>query len=387
VNGVDLVVLLVALAASYTGWRHGFVGRALSWIGLSLGIVLGALFVDDITNELRDETPQTRLLGALAFMVVVALIGQALGHVAGSAARRWLPHGVTASTADRSFGAAAGIVSVLVGVWLLTPAFASAAGWPATAARGSAIVRAVNAYAPAPPDSLTALGRLVGDAPFPEVFERLTSPDAGPAPGGGLAPDVYARVAPSVVKVESPVCDRIQEGSGFVVRDGLVLTNAHVVAGASETAVEGPDGRRRTATIIGFDPNRDVALLSVPGLALPTLARDAGVVDEPGSVIGYPGGGSQTESPARIAEQIDARGSDIYRETEVTRDVFVLAAALQPGDSGAPLFDQEGDVVGLAFAIDPSDDATAYALTTAELEAALATFGTTEVSSGPCLVG
>jgi S1-C subfamily serine protease len=117
------------------------------------------------------------------------------------------------------------------------------------------------------------------------------------------------------------------------------------------------------------------------------LARDNGTVDETGAVIGYPGGGAQTESPARIAEQIDARGSDIYRDAEVTRDVFVLAAALQPGDSGAPLFDQVGDVVGLAFAVDPGDDATAYALTTSELEAALATFGTTEVSSGPCLIG
>jgi len=386
-NGVDVVVLLVAVAASYTGWRHGFVGRALSWVGLSLGIVLGALFVDDITNELRDATPQTRLLGALAFLVVVALMGQTLGYITGSAARRWLPHGVTASMADRSIGAAAGVVSVLVGVWLLTPAFASAAGWPATAARGSAIVRAVDAYAPAPPDSLTALGQLVGEAPFPEVFERLTSPDAGPAPSGGLAADVYARVAPSVVKVESPACDRIQEGSGFVVGDDLVLTNAHVVAGASETDVEVPDGRRRAATIIGFDPNRDVALLSVPGLALPALARETGVVDETGSVIGYPGGGAQTESPARIAEQVDARGSDIYRDREVTRDVFVLAAALQPGDSGAPLFDQEGDVVGLAFAIDPSDDATAYALTTNELEAALATFDDVADDSGACLIG
>jgi uncharacterized membrane protein required for colicin V production len=387
VNLLDLVVLVAAAGAAYGGWRHGFVGRALAWIGLSLGIVLGALFVNDVTNEMRGETPQARLVVALGFLVVVALVGQAIGYMAGSVARRWLPDGATASKADRGIGAVAGVVSVLVVVWLVTPAFASASGWPARAARGSAIVRAVDEYGPAPPESLDALGRLVSEAPFPEVFERLTSPDAGPAPNGGLAPEVYARVAPSIVNVESPACDRIQEGSGFVIADRRVLTNAHVVAGASETDVLTPDGRPRDATIIGFDPNRDVALLDVPGLAAPPLSRDTSALDTTGSVIGYPGGGPQTESPARIAEQIDARGSDIYRDAEVTRDVYVLAVSLQPGDSGAPLLDQDGDVVGLAFAIDPGDDATGYALTNAEVESALATFDEVRDSSGPCLVG
>ncbi len=74
-------------------------------------------------------------------------------------------------------------------------------------------------------------------------------------------------------------------------------------------------------------------------------------------------------APARIAEEIDARGTDIYRTTPTSRDVFVLAAQLAPGDSGAPLVDQFGRVVGVAFAIDPGRDGTAYALTTAELRA------------------
>ncbi len=386
-NLLDLVVLVAAAGAAYTGWRHGFVNRALSWVGLTLGIVLGALFVDDVTQQLQGESVQARLVAALGFLVIVALVGQAIGYVVGGLARRWLPSTATASTADRGIGAAAGAISVLVVVWLVTPALAHAPGWPAKAARGSAIVRAVDEHAPAPPESLDALGRLVAEAPFPEVFEELTSPDAGPAPSGGLAPDVYARVAGSVVKVESPACDRIQEGSGFVVSDQLVLTNAHVVAGTSEPSVVTADGRSRAATLVGFDADRDVALLSVPGLPAPPLTRDDGAVGGTGSVIGHPGGGPQTESPARIAEQIDARGSDIYRGADVTRDVYVLAAVLEPGDSGAPLFDADGDVVGLAFAIDPGDDATAYALTNAEVDAALSTFGASEVGSGPCLVG
>jgi S1-C subfamily serine protease len=385
-NLVDVVVLLVAAGAAYTGWRHGFVGRALSWIGLTVGIAVGALFVDDLVHEMRDETSHARLFGALVFLVLVALVGQMLGFLAGRAAHRWLPARVTSSNVDRTAGALAGVVAVLVAVWLLTPAFAATTGWPARAARGSAIVRAVDAFGPAPPGSLTALGRLVEDTPFPEVFEDLTSPDAGPAPTGGLAADVYERVAPSIVKVESPVCDRIQEGSGYVVAPERVLTNAHVVAGGSETDVLTADGRAHDATIIGFDPSRDVSLLRVPGLGRAPLAGDVGAVDGTGSVIGYPGGGPQTESPARIAEEIDARGTDIYRDDETTRRVYVLAAALHPGDSGAPLLDQDGDVVGLAFAVDPGDDATAYALTNAEVDAALATFDETEDDPGPCIL-
>jgi S1-C subfamily serine protease len=387
VNVVDAVVVLAAAGAAYTGWRHGFVERALSWIGLTVGIAVGALFVDDLVLEMRDETAHARLFSALVFLALIALAGQMLGYLAGRAANRWLPKRVTSSSADRMVGAAAGVIAVLVAVWLLIPAFAATSGWPARAARGSAIVRAVDEYGPAPPGSLSALGQLVEDAPFPEVFEDLTSPDAGPAPTGGLAADVYQRVAPSIVKVESPVCDRIQEGSGYVVAPERVVTNAHVVAGASETSVLTPDGRSHAATIIGFDPSRDVSLLRVPGLSRTPLTRDVGAVDETGSVIGYPGGGPQTESPARIAEEIDARGTDIYRDDETTRRVYVLAAVLHRGDSGAPLLDQAGDVIGLAFAVDPSDDGTAYALTNQEVGAALATFDEAPDDPGPCILG
>jgi S1-C subfamily serine protease len=385
-NLVDVVVLVVAGTAAYTGWRYGFVRRALSWLGLTIGIAVGALFVDDLMGALRDETSNARLFAALVFLVMVALVGQALGYLLGIAAHRWLPVRVTASNGDRTAGAVAGVVAVLVAVWLLTPAFAATAGWPARAARGSAIVRAVDEYAPSPPGSLTALGRLVGDTPFPEVFEDLTSPDAGPAPTGGLAADVYERVGPSIVKVESPACDRIQEGSGYVIAPGRVVTNAHVVAGASETDVLTSDGRSHDATIIGFDSERDVALLRVPELDQPALTRDVGAVDVTGSVIGYPGGGPQTESPARIAEEIDARGTDIYRDDETTRHVYVLAAALHPGDSGAPLLDHDGDVIALAFAIDPGDDATAYALTNQEVDEALSLFDESEDDPGPCIL-
>ena len=229
------------------------------------------------------------------------------------------------------------------------------------------------------------------DAQFPKVFDRLTSPDAGTPPAGGIPNDVAAKVARSVVKVQGQACDLIQEGSGFVARDDLVVTNAHVVAGERATEVFTPDGRRLDAVVVSFDPAVDLAVLRVDRLRLTVLDRADGALDERGAVFGYPGGGPQRESPARIAEEITARGRDIYHSAPTSRDVFVLAAALVPGDSGGPLVDDRGRIVGVAFAVDPSQSSTAYALTRAEVEAGLqraTKVGTTNaVGTGDCLVG
>ena len=390
-NLVDALLVVVAAGAAYAGWRQGFANRALAWVGLGAGVAVGALLVDNIAATLRDSTPRTRLLGAIAFLVLMAIVGQSIGTVLGNTLGRSLPGRVRWPTADRIAGALAGVGCVLVAVWLLVPAFASAPGWPARAARGSAIARAVDRIAPDPPGSLAVLGRLVGDAPFPEVFERLTSSDAGPPPGTGLAPEVLARVGPSVVRVDGRACDQLQHGSGVVVAGDLVLTNAHVVAGNHATTVTTDDGREVAGAVVGFDPVRDLALVRARGLGLPVPERGSSDVDETGAVIGYPEGGPQVESPARIDEEITATGTDIYRLAETERSVFVVGAVLEPGDSGGPLFDRDGRVVGIAFAVDPGEASTAYVLTDVEIDAALREFlalgGAKLADTGPCLLG
>ncbi len=390
-NLFDVAVILIAGGAGYLGYRYGFTARALGWLGLVAGITIGALFVDDVARALQGSTPRTRLLGALAFLFLVTIIGQSLGVALGSLLRRYLPARGLLSTADRVVGALVGVFAVLFVVWLLVPAFASASGWPARAVRGSAIARAVDRFAPSPPGSLSALGRLVGDAPFPEVFDRLTSPDVGDPPNTALAPEVAARVLPSVVRVEGQACDLIQQGSGFVAAPDIVVTNAHVVGGEPATEVFTPDGRRLDARVVAFDADRDLAVLRVPGLDLAPLDRGDAEVDATGAVIGYPGGGPETVSPARIAQRITAKGTNIYRTASSSREVFVLAAELDPGDSGGALVDQAGRVVGSAFAVDPSSETTAYALTNDEvrrvLDPVLSSGASSPVDTGPCLVG
>ena len=284
-----------------------------------------------------------------------------LGRHAGSGLRR----------GDRIAGAAVGVAGVLLVMWLLIPALAGSPGWTARAVRDSVVARAIDRIAPDPPSEAETLGRLVGDQSFPEVFDTLTSPDAGSPPREGIPVDAANRVTASTVKVEGQACDRVQEGTGFVAAENLIVTNAHVVAGESRTRVETSDGRPLSTTVVAFDPDRDLAVLRVPGLGLPALAEGEGHVDDRGALFGHPGGGALRQAPVRIAEQIVARGTNISRTAPTEREVFVLAAVTAPGDSGAPVVDAEGRVMGVMFAYDISRQTTAYALTRTELDAVL----------------
>jgi len=389
---LDVVLVLAMGGAAYGGYRLGFVTRALSWAGLATGVAVAVLLVDDLVNALSGEPARSRLLAALAFVFVLAMLGQTAGYAASAALRGHLPQQEGLRRGDRVAGAATGVLGVLVALWLLVPALTSAPGWPAEAARDSDIVRFVNGVAPPPPPAARALGRLVGEAPFPEVFEAFDGPeDVGDAPTGGLAPDISAGVEASVVKVEGEACDQIQNGSGFVAADDTIVTNAHVVAGEHRTAVETDDGRRLDAVVVAFDPSRDLAVLHVDDLDLSRLPRAGAGEGATGAVYGHPGGAALRAAPARIAEVVTAGGTDIYRTARTDRSVFVLAAELAPGDSGGPLVDLEGQVVGVAFAVDPGQPGTAYALTGEELEAvlgpAMESGSEAAVETGPCLVG
>ncbi|MGH9027439.1 MAG: MarP family serine protease [Acidimicrobiia bacterium] len=386
-TALDLLILAAIAAASLAGYRLGLVARSISWVGLALGIVVAGAFVDDVAGAMVGATPRVRFFAAVIFVLLAGSLGQAAGVVAGTALRRRLPSGDRVHQGERVAGAALGATGVLVIVWLLIPAFASAPGWPARAVRESVVVSAVDRVAPDAPPSALALGRFVGEV-GPEVFSDLVEPpDVGPPPSEVLPNLVARRVAASVVQVEGEACDRIQNGSGYVTSVGTVVTNAHVVAGEDTSAVETFDGQRFEGRVVAFDPDRDLAVLDVPGLDAAELTRADAGSGTVGAVYGYPRGGPLQETPARVAERIIAVGTDIYRTGATRRDVFVLAAELQPGDSGGPLVDREGQVIGVAFAVDPEQAGTGYALTNVEVDAVLSGVGTESVDTGPCLVG
>ena len=387
----DGVVILAAAVAGVGGYRLGFLARALSWVGLAAGVYLAARYLPRVIAAVSVSSAGARLAVAAAVLIGAAFAGQAVGMILGSRLHGVLPLGPL-RTLDRVVGGAVGVIGVVVALWLLLPSMASVAGWPASVTRGSAIARWVSGALPPPPNTVEALRRLVVGDGLPQVFSSLhaggrvtSAPAASPLP-----PAVLARVEASTVKVEGQACNRIQDGSGFTVGTDLVLTNAHVVAGEppGETEVILPSGRVLAARVVLYDPRRDVALLSAPGLGERPLPLARTAVGRDGDVLGHPGGQAAIAvQPYSVAQEITAVGEDLYDTHRTSRDVYVLGARLAPGDSGGPLVDPAGQVVGVAFAIAVGQPGTAYALTTAEIQPDLRAPRGGAVSTRACLTG
>jgi S1-C subfamily serine protease len=374
------------VGAAVGGYRLGLLARVASWVGLALGVTIGSLVLPPLLRGMDEASPPQLLFVTLGVLLGTAFLGQAIGLMVGARLQATLP-GTAVRSADRAAGGVAGVFGVLIGIWILLPLMADVPGWWAAQARTSAVAHWVDDRFPEPPDTIETLRRLVGEDQFPRVFDALErTPDVGPPPTVTNIPQgVVNAVVPSTVKVEGIACRRVQEGSGFVVGDGLVVTNAHVVAGEDETVVQRSDGTTVRARVVAFDPNRDLAVLAAPDLNRPALSRDSVDVGGVGAAFGHPGGGQLEASPFSVAEKVTATGTDIYDRNRTTREVLVLAADLEPGDSGSALIDPDGDVVGVVFAIALDRPGVAYALDMPELEAVLAGDLSRPVDTGPCL--
>jgi S1-C subfamily serine protease len=245
------------------------------------------------------------------------------------------------------------------------------AAGPAEAAPGTVPVRP--AAAPAN-DLLLGLNNLLA---------RLL-PMQAPVPG--LASSLVSQVTASTVRVSGVACGLRLSGSGFSPAPDTIVTNAHVVAGTTGTQVLRPDGHSLPATVTVFDPVRDLAVLSVPGLAEPSLAVGSAATGESDAVFGHPLGQVPIEvSPARVVRRVTADIGDIYDRPAAPRQILVLTSDLQPGDSGAPLVNSAGKVVGVAFAVANLRRSTAYAVASAELAPVLAQPRAGAVGTGPCI--
>jgi S1-C subfamily serine protease len=227
---------------------------------------------------------------------------------------------------------------------------------------------------------------------FPDVFGQFVPTQVRPVgpPDSRLATSQAVRsVQPSVLKITgvAPSCSRRIEGTGFVYAPERVMTNAHVVAGVTRPRVE-VDGRRREATVVLFDPDRDVAVLRVPGLTRRALRFSPQVADtnDDAIIVGYPEDGPFFVGPARVRDQINVRGPDIYDEKVVTRQVYTIRGDVRSGNSGGPLLTPDGAVYGVIFAAAVDQTDTGFALTAEEVEpdAVRGRTAVSEVSTRDC---
>ena len=384
-NLLDAVLLVMIVLAAVTGYRLGLAARAISWAGGLLGLALSTLVVPAVLQAWPGGDAVTRLLVGLGVVLLTTSVLSGIGEVVGLRLR----HRVDASPfgpIDRVAGGIAGGMSVLLLVWLLLPAMATTPGAVAREVRESRVVGWVDTHAPDPPGASRALGRLVDQSGFPEVFADLQpAPATGPPPSQLPVPArVVEGATPSTVNVEAFGCGSGFEGSGFVVADGLVVTNAHVVAGADDIRLRRTDGSTVPATIHHFDGDRDLALLSAPEVDRPALPLRAPGLDDGAAVIGYPGGqNSPRVAAARVADDRPTVGRNLDGSDRVERRVLYLSAQLRQGDSGSAVIGDDGAVIGVVFAVSPDNPNTAYALHVGELREALR--ATPDASTGGCL--
>jgi S1-C subfamily serine protease len=375
VNLLDVVLLLAIASAVATGLRLGFLARTASWIGLVVGVAAATWTVPTALVLAGDGQPAVRLFVGLLVLAVTVTVVATFFSALGLRLRRTVGGSAALSSIDRGAGAVAGAVAVLLLVWFLVPAASEVPGAVSRQVRTSAVVDAVVSVGPAPPDTVRALRNLVASSRFPEVFADLEpTPVTGPPPEEvPVDAAVVETATASTVNVEAEGCGRRYEGSGFAAAGDTIVTNAHVVAGAETVDVRRPDGTVRSATVVVFDPDRDLAVLEVPDLGQQPLERAATAVGEVGVVIGYPGGQDTPRvAPVEVRDQRTAVGRDIYAADRTEREVLFLAAQLQQGDSGSPVIDADGRVSGVVFAISPDQATTAFALDLPELDAVLA---------------
>jgi S1-C subfamily serine protease len=372
-TGLDLVLLAVAVVVVLGGLRTGLVARVAGWAGVVLGFVLSGRTVP-AALALADGAglPARTFVAVLTLSLTVSLTSAAL-QLASAPLRRLLTVGPL-SLIDRALGAVASLVVLAVLTWLLIPTAAAIPGRVSSEVRSSTILGALDAAAPAQPDVARTLRTLLGGERFPDVFASLapTPEPSAPPEAVGIDPVVLARAVSATAGVRVIGCGRTYSGSGFAVDAEHVVTNAHVVAGGREVTLRTHDGRRVEATVVVFDADRDLALLHAPGHGLATLELARAGVGDTGAVIGYPGGQDQPRvAPARVDRTVSGIGRDIYGRGATERSLHLLAAQLRSGDSGAPMVDVSGRVVGVVFAVSPDVPSAAYALTVEELEAVL----------------
>lgn len=378
VNAIDAIVVAWLLLWALFGASRGLVEQVLSLAGLAVGALAGSRLAPMLLPGGRESIwlPLVSLAGAVAG----AALTQALLLMAAAPLRRRLLHG-PARRIDQTGGLVVGAGLGLALAWLIAAVAVFQPGDRATALRAevqrSAILSA--AMRAFPPDQV--LGALARIDPFPVLpLPAAALPDPDPSVSGSAA----ARSAQaSIVQLRGRACGLVKQGSGWTVADGLIATNAHVVAGTSETQVLTDDGRSLTGRAVHVDPDADVALLAVDRLGLRSLPLgDPPRTGQTVVLLGFPGGGALRAGVVTAAAPRTVIAPDAYGRGAVARSVVVTRGSLGPGSSGGPVVDADGTVVAMIFGGNP-DGSSGAAVPPATIRSGLSS-PLRPVGTGPC---
>lgn len=379
-TGLDWLIVVFALAMGAWGYSQGLIVGVFSLLGFALGAFLGGRLAPELLNG-GAESPYAPVVALAGALLLGGIAAVSLEGAAQLLRQRVLRPGALDLT-DAAGGALLFAALGLAIAWLFG---AVALNTPGTKelrkdVQRSEILSWLNESFPPSGDLINALNRI-------DPGIAITGPDPNvPPPDAKIARDPQVRAAEdSVVKVLGTACGLGVEGSGWIARPGVVVTNAHVVAGQDDTTVtpEGSGGAL-DADAVHYDTRNDLAVLRVDDLdggVLPLHGDpEAGT---PGAVVGYPENGPFTITPARLGSTGPVITSDSYGRGRFERLVTSFRGKVRSGNSGGPLIDGDGRVLTTVFASAASGKDSGYGVPNSIVADALKdTRG--EVDTGPC---
>jgi S1-C subfamily serine protease len=340
-----LIVAFAAVLATF-GFRQGFILGTLSFVGFAIGAFLGTRLGPLLLPQ-GDASPYAPAFGLIGALVAGAILASGFEGLGLKLRRTLVIPGLGAL--DGALGAVLGATLALGIVWIAAAVAGQTPGEAQLRAdiQRSLILRKLNQVMPPSGAILNALARL---DPLPSITGPM--PDVAPPPSAlARAPEVRA-ASRGVVRVIGTACGLAVEGSGWVAAPGIVVTNAHVVAGEQDTTVEvGGGSPSISARIVAFDPTDDVAVLQVPELGLRPLHLASGAQSgTAGAILGYPENGPFAAEPARIGRTQSVLTDDAYGRGPVSRLLTPVRGLVRPGNSGGPVVDSSGRVLTTVFA-------------------------------------
>jgi S1-C subfamily serine protease len=391
-TNLDFLLIALTLTSLFVGWKRGLIMEAFAIFGIALGVWLA-------NNALKyfygasTGIDAARVTISTSTFIAGVVLGSAFGAIVGSKLQKILMRGPL-KLINKIGGALFSTFTLGLVVWLVSSYLLLIPNSTINSSlNDSTIVGKLDELAPDEFQEYLELARdYATESQLPEIaIDVIIGPDIPQPDPAIVGNENIVAALDSVVRVESVAeeCNAKLSGSGFVIADNLIATNAHVVAGIVKPEIRlGGKGKTVTGEVIYFDPRVDLALIRTTKLVAPALAiGDDLRRNEMAVVAGFPLGGPLELSPARVRAVATSTDPDIYGQGQVTRELYVLNTEVQQGDSGSALINEDGKVSGVIFAASADDNKIGYALMNSELIAAFekAKVLTERADTGKCL--